>query len=314
MLAALIASVAGAAYSLKLNPELAFFARGADLKEEWIEVIESEYANKVIVFGGSSCTSTVIAKRMRDLFEIPAVNLGLGAGMGARMLTGYALSHANPGDIVIAAIEPDLLIGSLETPSLGVQFAVMRGRAGWIDGIEGIGGRAATLGELRELKPGGYHFFTMLGKLAMGREFYRYSQSEFHADGWQEIPMQLSVAPTEQRELTLSIDAIELLSAVADHATEVGYTILYTIPWSYFDEASAEKAIESNQEFLQEVSEIMPVLDDGVSGVWTHGEDFADTGFHLIKAAAEVRTDKLATALLAWMQMNEFEKFSKRSE
>src|SRR5688572_19597514 len=121
---ALAAWFLGALYTLRVNPEIAFYRHGHAIKMKWAQKLESNYTNKIVVFGGSSCTTSIDGARMVELHRLPVVNLGLHGGMGARILTLYGLAHVRSGDTLIVALEPDLLTQPIVSEPLGAQFAI----------------------------------------------------------------------------------------------------------------------------------------------------------------------------------------------
>lgn len=295
---ALAAWALGAYYTLHLNPELAFFRQGAEVKSRWCADLEVRYPHKIIVFGGSSCTTTIRAERLTHRHELPTANMGLGAGMGAPVLTAYALHYARPGDVLVMAMEPALLEGDLAAPQLGVQFSLMRDHPEWFRGFPAPEGWHAWL----ELKPGGYHFFTLLGKIAGGRKLYRYSPEEFHRDGWQAVEARRSMPPNLPSPPKLGDAGRRLLESFAALCHKREMPCAFVLPWHYAPPDHADAARRANRNFLAEVSEILPVLEDGTTGIWTEAGDFADTPFHLVPAAANLRTDRLAEAIRPWLE------------
>src|SRR5262245_31335164 len=87
-----------AVYTLRLNPEVAFFTHANAVKLKWVQHLDAIHTNKYVIFGGSSCTTSIAPRRMLELHGLPAVNMGLGAGMGAKILTRNALQAVRPGD------------------------------------------------------------------------------------------------------------------------------------------------------------------------------------------------------------------------
>ena len=81
----------GTAYTLRWNPEISFFSRGDTLKREWAARLRTTHTNVFVVFGGSSCTTSVQPRRLLERHQLPVLNLGLHAGMGANVLARYAL-------------------------------------------------------------------------------------------------------------------------------------------------------------------------------------------------------------------------------
>ena len=298
----LVGVAIGVGYSLRVNPELAFFRAGAEAKILWAAELDETYERKIVVFGGSSCTTTVIPSRLLEEHGLPVVNAGLGAGMGPRVLARFALSLANEGDLLVAAFEPELLTREIDTPLLGAQFAMMSNSPEWLDASLASAPRRARVGEILELRPGGYHAFTLLGKIAGGRPLYRYTPGEFQRDGWQNVGARMPIAPAVPREKKLLPSARAFLEELAHTCEARKIELVLTLPWFYVAEENAVAERAFNRAFLDEVAEILPTIDDGVTGVWTVGEDFADTPFHLIPEAAANRTDHLATALRDWFE------------
>jgi len=94
---ALVAWVAGAFYTLYLNPELAYDRHSLIVKKAWAEKLDREIANKIVVYGGSSCRTSIIGERMLREHDLAVLNLGLAAGMGAKLLTRYAFQFFTRG-------------------------------------------------------------------------------------------------------------------------------------------------------------------------------------------------------------------------
>ncbi len=186
LLAVAMASLGlSAFYTLRLNPELNYF-RGTDrVKTAWADKMTREYGTKLVVYGGSSCEFGIDTERLLRKHQMPAVNLGRGAGMGASILTQAALQHARPGDTLVAAVEQSLFNESLEPPSLGVQFSVATGHPEWVTHPAVGTNSLPWLSVLLNLRPGGYHALTMLGKVAGGKPLFRYQISDVPAQRFQ---------------------------------------------------------------------------------------------------------------------------------
>ncbi len=121
-------------------------------------------------------------ERLLNRYGLPSLNMGLGAGMGAKVLTHYAQTAVRPGDTLIVGLEPDLLSGPLEIESLGAQFAFSIGEPSLLRDPDWVNWPSVLL----DLRPGGYHTFTLIAKVALHRPFYPYFASEVHASGWHE--------------------------------------------------------------------------------------------------------------------------------
>lgn len=283
-------------YSLHLHPEMMFLRHCARVKQNWKQSLEREHKSKVVIYGGSSCLTSVDGERMKKIHGLPVLNMGLHAGMGARVLTQYTLPTLNPGDTLIVALEPDLLTGSLRPPPLGVQFSFATKRSDALRYPEKID----WLGSLLALRPGSENIFTVLGKIVLHRPLHRYSIAEIHPSGWQEVVERrdFSVAPVAAREL--SIEAKELLRFIRDDCAKHEIPVAYSLPWSYCTNAEMDERQSRNRDFLKQIEEFLPVLNDPRLGVYSVREHFADTPWHLTAEGAALRTDELAEQISAW--------------
>lgn len=300
LLTALVAWVLFGLYSLHLNPEVVHYSEGAKIKNAWAEKMTREYGAKVIVIGGSSCEFSIDGERMLKEFHLPTVNYGRHAGMGPSIMVESVLGHLRHGDTLIIAVEPGLLTEPLSEPSLAVQFSVARHHPEWVlHPTLGVGRvslfQAATL-----LRPGGYHVFTMLGKIVLGEPLYRYKLSDYRASGWKQTDVRMPIGGPPGHGQHLSQDALLLLQRLHDWCDQHGVRAAYSLPWAYTPEDKVREFQKENIQFLLQVAKFFPVLKDSRLGADPNKEDFADTNFHLRTAAAETRTDELAKQIVSW--------------
>lgn len=120
------------------------------MKQTAQQSIERQHESKIVIYGGSSCLSSIDGARMEKVHQLPVLNLGLHAGMGAHVLTRYTLPTLDPGDTLIVELEPDLLTGSLKPPPPGVQFSFATKRVDALRQPDHVD----WLGSLRSLRPG----------------------------------------------------------------------------------------------------------------------------------------------------------------
>ncbi len=120
-----------AGYSLCLEPGQRFYLEAARIKRAWAEKMGREHKSRILVYGGSSCAFSINGERILGEQGLPVVNMGLGAGYGARFLTRWALSEARPGDSLIVALEPGLLNGDLTDTSRGGPSQLRAASAGF---------------------------------------------------------------------------------------------------------------------------------------------------------------------------------------
>jgi len=285
-----------ALYTLQGNPEIAFFRRADALKREWSRAISSGHSNRIVVFGGSSCLTSVVPRRMLEQHQLPTLNLGLGAGMGAQILTRYALDSVKPGDTLIVALEPGLLVRPPELEPLGAQFAVATGQPRLLSD----GRRVDWVGALVSLRPGGYHVFTLLGKIILRQPLYRYTPSELKEGGWHEVAARRDLGNPGVGKLKLSPEGKELLATIHRECQRRGVRAAYAFPWQFCVPEDLTATQREDLLFVREVAAVIPVLREPSLGAHAVREHFADTLLHPIGPAAALRTDELAQAITSW--------------
>jgi hypothetical protein len=72
---------------------------------------------------------------------------------------------------------------------------------------------------------------------------------------------------------------------------------MYSLPWIYTPPEKLKTRRQVNLNFLLQVTDFMPVLQDDRLGARSIRPDFADTDLHLAQGGARVRTDAFAAAL-----------------
>ncbi len=286
----------GAAYSLRGNPEIAFFRREHALKREWAASALSAYTNKVVVCGGSSCATSLDPGRLLSVHGLPVENAGLGAIMGARLLTRYGLDLVRTGDTLIVALEPDLLAGPIELEPLGVQFALAVGRPGWLRGAHGVNWPSALL----DLRPGGQHTFALLGKILLRQPLYRYAISELQPGGWHRVAARRDLGTPAVPAMPLSSQGRALLQSIRDECQRRQVRVACVVPWQFCLPENERALRHATLGFLRQVADVLPVLQEPSMGTHAVRDHFADTVFHLRPEIAAQRTDEFAEALKAW--------------
>lgn len=295
-----IAWAASAAYTLAWNPEVAFFKHGAAVKAAWVQKLDAAGKGKIVVCGGSSCTVTIDGERLLSKHGLPVANLGLGAGMGAKALVQFARQQVRGGDTLVVALEPRLLTEPLSTPGLGLQFAWATYNRELLSLALRESSSFTGISALLALRPGGYHVFTLLGKIASGQPLYRYAPSDFNVSGWQSVSVKRDISGPPERGARLSREAVGLLTELKTWCTAHGVRVAYALPWGYCPSDQADAFRAANADYLRQVAEILPVLQDKTLGVNTDREAYADTYWHLTPPAAAQRTDAFAEQLKSW--------------
>ncbi len=299
--ALLLIAVAGATialaitYTVHINPEVALYRHAAEVKRAWLAHIDQRPGPRYLVFGGSSCATSIMGHRLEERYQLRVANLGLQAGMGATLLTRYALKQARPGDILIMAVEPGLLTASLSTPSLGKQFALTTGNSDLLNAHS----YSEKVSNLLALRPGGYHVFTLLGKLLSHQALYRYAPGDFDVSGYQQVTERRAFEVNSPGPIHLSPDARHLLETLRSTCAQRQLGLVYALPWTYALPEQEQAARKNNLDFLLQVARFMSVLPDPKLGIWSAREFYADTFLHLTPEGAAQRTDALARALLS---------------
>ncbi len=288
------------AYTLRWSPEVRNWLDGAAIKIHWAEKMTREHGPKILVYGGSSCSFSIDGERMLDRFGLPTVNFGRTADMGPTVLTESVLGCVRPGDTLIVAIEPGLLTRSFDVPALGVQFSYAMGHPEWVRhphfGEPGVGQFQA----LAALRPGGYHSFTMLGKIVRGGPLFRYQPGDYHPSGWEQTEVRREITGPAQYDARLSNNARTFLSGLRAWCEQRRVRVAYSLPWGYCPPDKMKAFQEKNIELLLQANEYIPVLKDAHLGADTNLDHFADTDVHLTVPAAALRTDEFAGQIKNW--------------
>ena len=267
ILTALLAWMSCVLYTVEINPVMKFFRKANSTKAcAWAATLASQHQPKIVVCGGSSCMTTIIPERMIEKHNLPVLNMALHAGMGAKILTEYAMQTLQPGDTLIVSIEPDLLSGPLKSDPDGIQFAIATGNQALL--------RNTSLldwpGTLLDIRPGGYHIFTLIGKIVSRQPLYRYNLSDIHPGGWQEVTVKRDFDPTSDQNISISKDAKELFTRIHEFCAKQNIRVAYSLAWNYHPADHVAGFRRRNLDFLQQVSEFIPVLEEPGLGIQTN--------------------------------------------
>jgi hypothetical protein len=300
---ALLAAVAGAAYALRFNPEMDFWKVSAERKLQWADQMRTKHGRAIGIIGGSTTTFGIDAEILEREHGLPVVNLGLHAGMGPEVCSGFGFAALRPGDTLIVSLEPSMLTEEIPEPtSLGVRMAWALHNPEIIRWDHTISGWQNMLNPAK-LQPGGYHVMTMLGKLALGHPLYRYHISDSRPGGLQVTaerrPSALaqSTHESESGNLQLSGSGRALLARIRDEASARNIRVAYLLPWAYVAHSEAEDSRERHKQLLAEISKYLPVIEEPDFGVRTDPQEFADSRQHLTEEAAQKRSSRIAPFL-----------------
>ncbi len=298
LLASLVLSYALAAiYTLTVNPEVQFWNAAFQKKKAWAGELSAKGGKKIVFVGGSSCAFQIDAQALTEKYGIPSVNMGMAAGMGARALTATGLSVISPGDTLVLAIEPGLLVEPPELTPLGYAMLLKTGILQHPGDAASAIGKISTGDLLTSMRPGLSNIVTMTGKLLGGRDLYRYQIENVAPGGGMFTPIIASHDPFKPGELRPDPETLIWLQSIATWSHSHGIKVLYLIPRQFYLTGDAALAQQENQAFIQRVGTVMPEIRDPAIGVLTDSASFADSSLHLTRGGMEARTRDLVGPL-----------------
>jgi hypothetical protein len=307
VLTATLALMIGAFYSLKLDPELAYWAKASELKLDWVEEMRREHGHVIGVVGGSTTTFGIDAEYMHKEYNLPVANLGLHAGMGPDACVGLGFAALRRGDTLILSLEPGMLTkdDGVSSTHLGTKLALRLQKPELISWRRGISYSVPSIPT--ELQPGGYHLVTMLAKLAFSKPLYRYSIKDMRPGGLQTTSERRPMATShslegEDSKYLLSYGGRTFLKAAQREADQRGINLVYVLPWTYAPSDLSAKHRQGNMRLLNEVQQFVPVLDEPELGVHVVEEDFSDSGQHLTADAARRRSSALVDMIGSYLR------------
>lgn len=297
---ALAALVAAAVYCTRVHSEVRFCGQALQVKRAHCARLVQAARPRMILAGGSSCAFGLDPGLIQERLNVPAVNLGLHAGLGARVLVSLALREARPGDVFVLALEPTILCSDWEPTALGQQFSLSLGEP---ELLSEPGKTVATMDVLHAglaLRPGARHCAVALARFVTRKPQGRYSLSEVHTNGWQQNDLRWDVHPFSHADWRLPAEAQRWLGYLRDRCASNQVTLVYSLPWAYVSEGRADEMRRRNSDLLVEISKIVPVLDEPEYGVLSDRTRFLDTEWHLDGEGARRRTSAFAVAYERW--------------
>jgi hypothetical protein len=294
---ALAALLASAAYTLWLNPEVRFYKHSTRVKRAWAEKMRGDHGAIVVVCGCSTTAFSVDGERMVRVHKLPVVNFGLHAGMEPPFLAALAAEATRPGDTLILELDPVLITAPFSSADVAAQLGLALGRPGVIHASNLTGEPVHWVEDLLSLRPGAYHCFTLLGKIALRKPLYRYQPRDVRPSGWQQTAERTTIVDESPPKGGLSPDARRLFQAIRNWGETNRVQVAYSLVWRYATPEHQRAYQRLNLAVVREVAEILPVLKDPVLGAYTLKEHFADVGAHLTEAGAAARSDALAAQI-----------------
>lgn len=284
-------------YTTKGNPEVRFWQSAVERKHEWADKMHQ--TGSILVFSGGSTTAFQIdSELLFNEFDIATVNLGLHAGMGLDGTVALASTFLKKGDELVLMSEPGMLAaGGGSFTALASQMLVADNPEKDFFAQNNIS-NTSKLDFYLKCRPGLYHATTMLAKVLKNRPLYRYNKDDLHSGGLisTNIRENLVGANTEVSHYQLSENGKTFLAELHEWTSARGVRLSYTLPVSYVSADIIEQQRSANMTFLHEIGEIIPVWTDEFQGASHKPENFSDTGRHMTRDAARLRTRLIATA------------------
>lgn len=277
-------------YQSNANPEIEFWREAYQLKVEHSRQLSEAGHAKLVFAGGSSVAFQISPEVLEEEFGIYSVNMGMHAATGAVSLIAVAVAECRPGDTLVLMMEPELMNQLDHVTHFGEQmsrivfpekiweselFREKRSGYGWFTGI----------------RPGLYHVATMLGKVATGRDLYRYGINDIQSGGM--ITTEIRNGPFKtgiSNPGCISENSGSFLTNLEKLMQRKEVKLIYTVPWEYVNSRAAYEQQRHNKYFLSEIADFVPVLLESSAGVWTNSEDFADTNMHMTQDGAKERS------------------------
>jgi hypothetical protein len=248
---------------------------------------------RLLVTGGSGAHYTIDSKALEQGLGFPVLNLGLDGPVGLDVILPSILDRVRPGDVVLLIPEYLILLDEDGLGDRSTAFGVAIGRPGlgeisakqfaqdvWLLGVPSLRALAKSTLDLVEK-----------GKLT----------------GYYSDPVSDRGDPTVTKERLgkwwkLKIDqpiskhAIRRITKFRQEVEAKGGKLILSLPWVY---ASQDKKTVANvKKTAKELAEIAPLIYEKDSfNLKTDSGLFADTHYHLLPKAREIRAKQLVEQL-----------------
>ncbi|CAN5658032.1 hypothetical protein BH09VER1_BH09VER1_00120 [soil metagenome] len=295
--ALLVSYLLAAGYTLWLNPEVRFWTQAYEKKASWADDLSNQGKRKLVFVGGSSCAFQIDAGALTKQHGIPSVNMGMAAGMSPRALAATGLTVVRPGDVLVIAIEPGLLLEKPDLTPMGYQILTSTGI------LLHPGDAKIAIGKLHwadfvsSMRPGLYNIATMMGKVFLRRDLYRYGAEDIQPGGGLSTKVSANNEPFAVVELNPDPTTMKWLQEIDFWCVDHQITVYYLIPQQLFKNSDQIPAQQENRKFLKQIAQIVPIAPEASFGVLTDSSEFADTSLHLTRDGQERRTRALVDSL-----------------
>lgn len=304
----IFAYASGFLLTVTFNPEVQFWTKAIQQRDQVIQKIHSEHPDEPIIYftGGSSCAFSVDPKIIESETSLHSVNLGLPVASGREYILHQALRRCKSGDFLVLALEPDVLCytESSHLPSrLG--YALDANNSNPFSAILSSSGGTLknTSGWLSTFRPGSRYIMTLTGRALSGKG-YRYKNRDLRYNGRIETSIKLKqYEPSGAKTLIdLTTDGRAFLEKAASLAAKKNVRIAYSLPWRLTSTDALEQTRLANQKILFKISAFMPVLHDPVNGAVDEESIYSDSEWHLDAVGSRMRSEAIASGTVEWLQ------------
>lgn len=302
----LVAMFSAPLLTVRTSPEVKFWIEVLKKREALVD--DSPDIRRIFVTGGSSCAFSIepTAFTLGENFRV--YNVGVMAGAGPKFLIAQALKRAVKGDVLVLALERHFLTSEAGSRGGLNQLAVALSRAmadpSLAYGAPVFAPDRSILTEANELRPGARFLFTYVGKIAAGREPYRYSMESYLPSGRLHLDHgNFSYKPEGKLPTAgLSEEGRDLLLQTKKFCETEGIEVYFSLPWLLTEPGVAAQNRELNLALCTEINEIIEVLPDEHLGIRTDPTLFADSTYHLMTPAAVARSQGISRELKRSME------------
>ena len=252
-----------------------------------------EENRRLLITGGSGAHYTINSDVIEQGLGIPVVNLGLDGPIGLDVILPSVIEQVRPGDIVLLIPEYLILLDDDGLGDRSVPFGVAIGKPGLGDvPAKQFVQDVLLLGipTLRAVAKSGVDLATK-GEMT----------------GYYSDPLTLRGDPTTVKEREQEWWQLSITQPISRHAAQriwqfrqeveaKGGTLILSLPWVYGSTGAKTKA--NIQKTAQILSKIAPLIYEPESlNIKTDSDLFADTHYHLLPKAREMRAKELVEQL-----------------
>ena len=293
---------AGLAWSLGFGYNVIYGGELSWLRAMYFQKIaraESIKENRrLLIIGGSGAHYTINSDVIEQGLGIPVVNLGLDGPIGLNVILPSIIERVRPGDTVLLIPEYLLLLDPDGLGDRSVAFGVAIGKPGL--------GNVPVKQFVQDVLLLGIPTLRAVAKSSVDVAI------KGEMTGYYSDPLTLRGDPTTVKERQQDWWQLPISKPISRHAAEriwqfrqeveaKGGTLLISLPWVYGSTGKQTRANVQKTAYI--LSQIAPVIYDPESlNIKTDSSLFADTHYHLLPEAMEIRSRELVEQLKPLIQ------------